>query len=262
MTVTTKAPRKAARPKPERLYEITCRGGNIAKGNIGVEWDGWPHGADEKGDGSKSIFWGSNQVTVPCGRFPVPPDGRPDPAAPLFSGDGINNKMTQWAPCAGTGFPEGYRPPPLFIDRRLGLPPDDITPWVRGVWLLSGRAKQAFAEIDPQAFDFAEVDTFIRDAKGVQPTEPMWFADVVRLIDALDPEQPGIRRNAWPDGRVSVTPPLFSEGGRYLKDRIGDAHIFRVATYKAMRLCDESTKKRLTDFKLRGLGFITTGVII
>lgn len=251
--------KQLSKSKPAPIYRVSCHSYNY---RLGIEWDGRPYSADALGDESKSIFWGG-EVTIPRGRFPVPPDGRPDPAAPLYTGDGVDNKGHPWSPWAGTGFAEGYKPPPLILDRKLGRPPGDVVPWVRGAWLLSGPARQALAEIDPQAFDFVEVETFVRDRQGLHPTEPMWFADVVRVIDALDPEQPGYKRLSRDDGYTSAEPPsFFGKENIFMRIRIGDAHIFRLLYYKIFILCDDATRRQLRALKLRGFTFSEKGIIL
>lgn len=238
MTEMEKPAKKPARPKPLRILELNVDSGAVARGRLGIEWDGYFWGADAHGDVTKSFFW-LEQVKLPAGPFPPPPlQGSSDP--------GI-----------GTGFPKGYSPPPLILDRALGLAPSDANPWLRDCWLLSDAAKQALAAIDEAAFDFCAVETIIRTKGQHSPGPLMWFADVVRHIQAFVPDEPDEDAYTY-----------YDNGGRRLKHycdghfskaAIGDARIFRLDYNKVYTYCTGAVRQELMATKLKGFGYSSRG---
>lgn len=124
------------------------------------------------------------------------------------------------------GFPVLKEMPRLVHDPKKGNMPLDLEASFGGYWLVSERLKRVFEDVDPQAFEFAEVD--FRLASGARG--PGYFlCDVVRVLDAVDEDRSTLRieRGAdYVDGKAYN----FSGGAHLVmrRDVVGAAHAFQL----------------------------------
>src|SRR5690348_2258652 len=108
------------------------------------------------------------KTSATCWEEGMPPGGAPDPG--------------NEAAGIGSGFPALSKPHLQFKKLKSASIPDLF--WFhRTMWLLSDRAKTTMAAVDATAFEFCEAETLWSD--GSQGP-PLWIADVVRFLDAVD----------------------------------------------------------------------------
>jgi hypothetical protein len=133
------------------------------------------------------------------------------------------------------GFPPLREMPRLVHDPKQGDLPLDLEASFGGYWLVSERLKKVFEEVDPDAFEFREVD--FRLADGSQGNK-YFLCDVVRILDAVDEENSTLqieRGDEYVDGKAYN----FSGGANlaFKADVVGRAHIFQL-THSFSVFCD------------------------
>lgn len=223
-------PRRKARAKTDYLYTIDPIGGN-PQGPRGFYWGTIPVDAHETHPDYRGPVFAA--LTIPAGPYGPPP------------------RCGYLDPTYGTGFPLDYKPERLTIDRRIGEAPYDIAPFLRETLLLSDRAKQLFEEADAAAFQFVRLEAFERDARGDHPVAPYWLCDVVRCIDAVVRDQPGVKFESLEGGGDCIDVPST---GKVLFDasRIGAARVFRIAYNTMYVMVDGGVRSMITKARLVG----------
>ena len=128
-----------------------------------------------------------------------------------------------------------------------------------GYWLVSGRLKKAFTEIDSDAFEFVECDCRLPD--GTEgPT--YYLCEVARELDAVDEEASKFWVNVdggYPGGKF-----YDLRGGASLafkREVVGDSHVFRSPYSGDLVFCDRMFRDAIrgagigSDRETRGLRF-------
>lgn len=148
---------------------------------------------------------------------------------------------------------------PLFlIDPAKGrVPLADVEPAIgRDIWLISGRAKRVFENVDAAGFEFVRVKIKTRsDHAEVQSDPEYWLCDVVRFLDALDEEKSSAVVKSLSNGVKRAR--RRGIGTEVLKSSVigRDSHIFRLmyapsAVYATESFVDAVTKAKLTGVKI------------
>lgn len=157
------------------------------------------------------------------------------------------------------GFPPSAQRPRLVLDPKLGDPPQDLEGGMSGYWLVSGRLKKAFTEIDSDAFELVECDYRLPD--GTEgPT--YYLCEVARELDAVDEEASKFRVNVdggYPGGKF-----YDLRGGASLafkREVVRDSHVFRSPYSGDLVFCDRMFRDAIrgagigSDRETRGLRF-------
>lgn len=157
------------------------------------------------------------------------------------------------------GFPPLAQRPRLVLDPKLGDPPQDLEGGMSGYWLVSGRLKKAFTEIDSDAFEFLECDYLLPD--GTEgPT--YYLCEVARELDAVDEEASKFRvivDEGYPGGKF-----YDLRGGASLafqREVVGDSHVFRSPYSGDLVYCDRTFRDAIrgagigSERETRGLRF-------
>jgi hypothetical protein len=142
--------------------------------------------------------------------------------------------------------------PIIVVDKGLTVGMQDVMLRAR-FWLVSDHAKDIFESIDSEAFEFREVE--LRNRQGKRGPR-YWYCDVVRLLDALDPESSGLGVQVMPDGAPHTMSMWAGIAGNafFKKSVIGDHHIFRLKTEPGTICCDQLMRDAIhKQPKLRGI---------
>jgi hypothetical protein len=158
--------------------------------------------------------------------------------------------ITMTPPRGRRGFPDYPEPPRVLFDRKSHRPPRDLEDCA-GYWLISDRAKQLFKTFDPNGFAFFKCETrFTSGESG-----PDYFlCDVVRELDALD-EQASRRFGIQHDSRGKKYSFKINASLVFKEDVVGAAHIFRMAYFEPMVICDHSLRDAWKAAGLKGIWF-------
>jgi hypothetical protein len=148
------------------------------------------------------------------------------------------------------GFWEMPEPPRLRYVPEKGRMPRDFEE-IRGFWMISDRAKSVLESIDPAAFAFVNCEILLPDGL---PGPLSWLCDVLPIIDALDETESDVGVNHERDGRKVIS--LFGARRLIFKtERIGSAHIFRMAYRSNQVICDEVFRIACKAAGLKGFSF-------
>lgn len=153
----------------------------------------------------------------------------------------------------GTGFP--VMDPPIFrFGADLGrMPIADAEALGRGLWLVSARAKELLEKIDAEAFSFLKAITLEQSAR---PGPSYWLCDVVRILDALDPEQSVAMKRA--SGAVHLEPKSPWDGV-FLRSVVEGRAIFRLKGMPRNIFCNWNTAEALQRSGLTGFRIYCAG---
>jgi hypothetical protein len=148
------------------------------------------------------------------------------------------------------GFWEMPEPPRLRYVPEKGRMPRDLE-YYRGFWLISDRAKSVLESVDPGAFAFVKCEVLLPDDL---PDPHYWLCDVLPIIDALDETESDITVNYERDGRKHYSM-LGAQRLIFKGDRIGSAHIFRMAYFEPRVICDKAFRIACKTVGLKGFSF-------
>jgi hypothetical protein len=155
----------------------------------------------------------------------------------------------------GTGFPATMPRPLIQFERKHTA---DVSLLGRYVWLLTERAKEVFEKLDAPAFVFCEAQSRLRDGSD---GPSYWLSDVVRFLDALDPEGSGLNVQVTDEGvrRTHSAHVGLGADAAFRRDVIGSSHIFRLFTEPSTICCDQTMRDAIKDVKLSGIACSTWG---
>ena len=148
------------------------------------------------------------------------------------------------------GFWEMPEPPCLRCIPEKGRMPRDLN-YYCGFWLVSDRAKSVLESVDPAAFDFVKGKIIFPDDP---PSSHYWFCDVLPIIDALDETESDARIEYERGGR-KVYSLMGARRLIFKSERIGSAHIFRMAYIEPEIVCDEAFRIACKTAGLKGFSF-------
>lgn len=145
-----------------------------------------------------------------------------------------------------SAFPEVPR---FLFDKKLGRTPRDIEQY-QGHWLVSDQMKAVFESVDRDAFAFAPCEVQLTDgAEGPR----RWLCTVVRVLDALDEE---VSRLTIGEDNGKKSYVLKTGMSLVFRDEaVGAAHIFRMAYYEPVVICDQVMKDACQQADLKGILF-------
>jgi hypothetical protein len=149
------------------------------------------------------------------------------------------------------GFWAMPEPPRLRYVPENGRMPRDLEDYL-GFWLISDRAKSVLESVDPAAFAFVNCEILLPDGL---PGPLSWFCDVLPAIDALDEAASDARVYYASDGR-KVTSIFGARRLIFNSERVGSAHIFRMAYFRPQVICDEVFRIACKTAGLKGFSFV------
>jgi hypothetical protein len=128
------------------------------------------------------------------------------------------------------GFPNYPEPPRVLLDKKAHRPIRDLED-CSGYWLISDRAKQLFEGLDPDGFAFVKCEARFTDGDA---GPGLWLCDVIRALDAVDEPASRVAIRYESDGKKYSH---ASDGTSFVfrEDVVGNAHIFRLALFRASR---------------------------
>jgi len=143
-------------------------------------------------------------------------------------------------------FPEVPR---FLFDKRLGRAPRDIEGF-SGQWLISNRLKAVFEAVDRDALSFTPCEVRLPD--GTEGP-PRWLCTVVRVLDALDEEASRITIGEDQGQKCYLLKAGMSLVFR--EETVGAAHMFRMAYFEPVVICDQFVKDNCQQAELKGILF-------
>jgi hypothetical protein len=143
-------------------------------------------------------------------------------------------------------FPEKPR---FLFDKKLGRAPRDIEGY-SGHWLVSDRMKAVFEAVDRDALAFAPCEVCLPD--GTEGPR-RWLCTVVRVLDALDEEASQLTIGEDQGQKYYLLNVGMSLVFR--DEAVGAAHIFRMAYFEPVVICDQFMKDACQQAALKGILF-------
>ncbi|WP_084583745.1 imm11 family protein [Sphingomonas azotifigens] len=148
----------------------------------------------------------------------------------------------------GIGFPIYQGVPILrFNPRRKRIP--DLNQYGR-LWIVSDRAKNVLARVDPEAFEFRPTES-VRGGKPLE-RDSYWLCAPIRILDAVDED----RSEIW-IGRLgdNYTYPSLHLA-RMRLEVVGDAHAFCPMRSLSLIIFDEIMVDKIKSAELTGFIYL------
>ena len=143
-------------------------------------------------------------------------------------------------------FPEK---PSFLFDKKLGRAPRDMEVYGEH-WLVSDRLKAVFEAVDRDALAFTPCE--VRLPNGAEGP-PRWLCTVVRVLDALDEEASRITIGEDQGQKCYLLKAGMSLVFR--EEAVGAAHMFRMAYFEPVVICDQLVKDACQQAELKGILF-------